>query len=149
MVLEGYICSAVEEQVYITGLDTPEKRLVSTITNQGLLVYNSSGTQVSTGNIKTGYVVKTAEGDILGTIIYFGDVNGDELIDITDAFQVLRILSGNTVEGIFKTLRYSGDVNHDGIINRTDASIIQDYDLKLVDINQNAKVVPIREYINE
>ncbi len=67
---------------------------------------------------------------IIGTDIVLGDVNGDNLIDASDASQILAIYSvqstgGTPVESAEQLL--SADVNGDGLTDASDASTILAY----------------------
>ena len=58
------------------------------------------------------------------TVIIFGDVNGDAIIDSNDSSQVQAVSTGLTVFGS-SALNKASDLNNDGIIDSADLSIVR------------------------
>jgi len=59
-----------------------------------------------------------------------GDVNGDGIVDITDAMLIQQVVDGirQIDDSIFNIVGFgNGDVNYDGATNETDARIIAEY----------------------
>lgn len=84
------------------------------------------------GNISTGATIllKDAAGEVVATyvFIYFGDVNGDGAVDITDAAMVEA--HDQWVETINEDTAafYSSDVNYDAVVDITDSAAIEAQD---------------------
>jgi len=84
-------------------------------------------TEISDGSdITTGQVWSFTTGDLSEPGIS-GDVNGDDLVNSTDALIVLSCDVGINVSQFCPM--NCGDVNDDGFINSTDALIILSYDV--------------------
>ena len=84
------------------------------------------------GNISTGATIllKDAAGEVVATyvFIYFGDVNGDGAVDITDAATVEA--HDQWVETIEEDTAayYASDVNYDAVVDITDSAAIEAQD---------------------
>lgn len=84
------------------------------------------------GNISTGATIllKDAAGEVVATyvFIYFGDVNGDGAVDITDAATVEA--HDQWVETIEEdtSAYYASDVNYDAVVDITDSAAIEAQD---------------------
>lgn len=84
------------------------------------------------GNMSTGATIllKDAAGEVVATyvFIYFGDVNGDGSVDITDAAMVEA--HDQWVETIDEDTAayYASDVNYDAVIDITDSAAIEAQD---------------------
>lgn len=84
------------------------------------------------GNISTGATIllKDAAGEVVATyvFIYFGDVNGDGAVDITDAATVeAHDQWVETIEEDTATY-YASDVNYDAVVDITDSAAIEAQD---------------------
>lgn len=84
------------------------------------------------GNISTGATIllKDAAGEVVATyvFIYFGDINGDGAVDITDAAMVEA--HDQWVETIEEDTAayYASDVNYDAVVDITDSAAIEAHD---------------------
>ena len=84
------------------------------------------------GEYTTGATIllKDASDTLVATyvFIYFGDVNGDGMVDITDASAVEEHDGWITVLDDDSAEFYSADVNYDGMVDITDAAAIEEHD---------------------
>ena len=90
--------------------------------NTDLRVFKSDGTtEVTSGNVGTGYVVKLYSGDVVVDsiiIVVPGDVNGDAKIASTDYIAIKNhIMGSRTQTGCYKL---AADANGDGQVKATD-----------------------------
>ena len=71
------------------------------------------------------------------TLIIFGDVNGDGIIDSADASDLVDYENFVKAEGFLSEnlFRMAANLNGDDIIDSLDSSIMTDYENFLVDIN--------------
>lgn len=108
------------------------------LTNAGgsVSITNQNGTEVSSGNIGTGFKITiTSDTTITYTVVIYGDVNGDGLITAVDYVSVKNhimgtsILSGANLE--------SANVNRDGNISAVDYVNIKNYIMGTASINEN------------
>lgn len=96
------------------------------------------------GNMTTGATIllKDDSGKVVATyvFIYFGDVNGDGLVDGTDAGKIeahdARILMIDEGTAAF----YASDVNGDGNVDGTDAGRIEAHDAWLLELSSQAEM---------
>lgn len=127
------ISSIVQEASYIyeNGMiskiqpGTTVETLKANLTNTGgtITITDSNGNVVESGQVGTGFQVHITSGttEVL-TVLIYGDITGDGIIDKLDASAVLRQYYGYTkYQGIYEK---SLDVNRDGAIDKLDASAI-------------------------
>ena len=77
---------------------TPERFLATLGGENGLTVQNLA----PNGNVGTGTQVCNAAGDVVMTVVVYGDLNGDAVIDSSDLVLMRRALLGMTMlEGDF------------------------------------------------
>lgn len=84
-------------------------------------VKNAKGENVSSGNIGTGYTV-TIDNQTY-TVVKFGDINGDGLINTGDTFLIKQVIM--KVKNIKDEYYKSADINGDGQINTGDSFILK------------------------
>lgn len=143
VVKEGYLCTSIEKEIYITGLDTAEKMKSNIFIEKGYTVYDLNSDVVEKDKlIGTGYIIKKGENKV-GTILLYGDVDGDS-IDSADSALVSRYKSNSFSPTFIQKLAM--DVNHDGKITQDDSTLIREYRVGLSQINQNVKVPANRSY---
>ncbi len=115
----------------VLGIDTINGEAIEdyvTATNGSIEVLPNE----ESGAITTGATIllKNTAGDVVATyvFIYFGDVNGDGMVDSTDSVAV------EMHDGWIETFEddspylYSADVNHDGMVDSTDSVAIEMHD---------------------
>ena len=146
---EGKICNIINKEVFITGVEPGE--MVKNYTEKGYKVYDLNSKEVKEDiKIGTGYVLKK-EGIQVGTIVIYGDVNGDGCMDTADAMWVARYCDNMYTPKFAEKLAMN--VNHDGKITAGDS---QTDDSKLMlminagcqgcNIKQNVKIPNERTY---
>ncbi len=101
---------------------TAELKQKIIVTGAGTMKVNYTEFGLGTGStidvVVDGEVVKTY------SVIIFGDVNGDALIDSNDSSTVQSVSTGLTVfDG--KTLVFASDLNNDGIIDSSDLGVVR------------------------
>ena len=101
-----------------------------------LNVIRRSGSYVGTGSY-----VKVMDGDeqvAFYTVILYGDVNGDGVINEDDADIINNYLNGTDTEQLFEGSPFAtaADVDRDGTITNADYAILDDYLTKGEPINQ-------------
>jgi hypothetical protein len=82
------------------------------------------------------------DGDLLETyaFIYFGDVNGDEVIDISDAGDVESHDSWDVMFEEDSAFYYAADVNYDGVVDISDAGDVESHDAWDVMLPEQAEI---------
>lgn len=144
VVKEGYLCTSIEKEIYITGLDKAEKRVSNIFIEKGYTVYDLNSDVVEKDKpIGTGYIIKKGESKV-GTILLYWDVNEDGIVDSFDAALILRYKSSDFSPTFIQKLAM--DVNHDGKITQDDSTLIREYKVGLSQMNQNVKVPANRNY---
>lgn len=89
---------------------------VSVLSDSGYKVYNSDGTQVTSGNLATG--MTAVSGGTTVTVVVTGDANGDGKLTITDVVKLqAHVVGKNTLSGAYAK---AGDLNGDGSVTITD-----------------------------
>jgi SH3-like domain-containing protein len=103
----------IEESNILTEPNTSVEALISQYGD--VTVTNADGTQVSSGQIGTGYTVTIGETSY--TAIKLGDANGDAKINSADLFNIVKHLKGSSLEGAYAR---ASDCSGDGKINSAD-----------------------------
>lgn len=89
---------------------------VSVLSDSGYKVYNSDGSQVTSGNLATG--MTAVSGGTTVTVVVTGDANGDGKLTITDVVKLqAHVVGKNTLSGAYAK---AGDLNGDGSVTITD-----------------------------
>lgn len=150
LVEAGYVCTAIDGEIYITGLDTEDKRKADIIISKGYEVKDNteSKAEVKAGSyITTDYTIYKDD-ELMGTIVYFGDIDYSFDITALDASEIVSYCLGAPDTFTYAQL-LAGDVNQDRIISGQDAIYIQDYLLgRNYEIIQNRKIEKLYEEIN-
>ena len=108
------------------------------ITGNGRLVYNSANGTLGTGTKVD--LIDNATNDILQTftIVIFGDVNGDGIINGIDAGIVVNIENYSAVWDSVTDAAFirAADVNGDGVVNGIDSGIMVNSENYVTHISQ-------------
>ena len=106
---------------YITNIELKEKTssLLSDLPD-GYTIWDKNGNKIEEDtNLLTGMTVRNKEGEKVGTVVIYGDVNGDNAIDGEDSLYIqLEMDKGGRLYG---EARVAADINHDGEINSDDS----------------------------
>ena len=94
--------------------------------------------------LSTGVLV-VKDGEIVETIVGFGDITEDEVIDSIDLGIIVGVVNSKSSEGYKDYQKVAMDVNHDGKITREDAILLRDYIRKSGNLNQQAYSVKASE----
>lgn len=97
-----------------------------------------TGTKVELRNASTNELVATY------TLIIFGDVNGDGLVNSSDVTKALNMCARLESRDISNPNALAADVSVDGIVNATDLTVLRALAVKTYDIDQvTREVIPI------
>ncbi len=114
------------------------------ITGNARLEYSTAPESLGTGSEV--YLVNSITNEVLQTftIVIFGDVNGDGIIDTNDADTIIDIgnyalLQWDNVTGAAFIM--AGDLFRDGIIDENDCSVIRDVQNYSLNIDQSTGIV--------
>ena len=106
---------------YITNIELREKTssLLADLPD-GYTIWDKNGNKIEEDtNLLTGMTVRNKEGEKVGTVVIYGDVNGDNAIDGEDSLYIqLEMDKGGRLYG---EARVAADINHDGEINSDDS----------------------------
>lgn len=111
--------------------DTTVEGIKERYTNKAITVKKADGTEITTGNVGTGYEVIIENKHYI--VKKLGDVNSDGKVNTVDALNALKYdvgaiqLTKEQIEAL--------DVNKDGKVNTVDALILLKYDVGLEKIN--------------
>ena len=84
------------------------------------IIKNSSGKEVTSGNIATGYTIKY--NGTTYTVVKLGDTNGDGKMTPADSTVILRAYVG--LEGVSNAAKSAADTNGDGKMTPADSTVI-------------------------
>lgn len=105
---------ATSDGGYLKGI-VPQTE-ISTLSGSGYTVYDSGGTQVSSGSLATGMIAVSGKTQV--TVVVTGDANGDGKLTITDVVKLqAHVVGKNTLSGAYAK---AADLNGDGSITITD-----------------------------
>lgn len=128
-----------EDNLYVWGFNvglTGNSQIKQYVSSTGGAVIRSVSTELGFG---TGTKINLYDGtDILKSyiIIIFGDVNGDSLIDSTDALEVSKV--AYSLESFAdRSISFASDVNFDGIVDSNDDLLTRKVAYNLDTIDQN------------
>ena len=89
---------------------------VSVLSDSGYKVYDTAGSQVSSGNLATG--MTAVAGNVQVTLVVIGDANGDGKLTITDVVKLQsHVVGKNSLSGAYAK---AADINGDGSVTITD-----------------------------
>ena len=94
--------------------------------------------------LSTGVLV-VKDGETVETVVGFGDITEDEVIDTGDLGIIVGIVNSKSSEGYKDYQKVAMDVNHDGKITQEDAILLSDYIRKSGNLNQQAYSVKASE----
>lgn len=102
--------------------------------NEGkqIIVKNTKGEVINSGNIGTGYTI-TIEGKV-HSVVKFGDINGDGDVDTIDSLKALKQFAGT--ENLKGEYLEAADIDKDGVIDTLDSLKI----LKKFAIDENIEL---------
>lgn len=138
---EGSTTVIDDERGFIYGLDFGVTE--SVLRNTYLGVVGNGHLEIEPSTIGTGTVVRVINDndpnhkvDATYTIVIFGDLNGDGILNSTDVTE-MRNLSAHLVEYDDDSAQFfAADLTHDGIINTTDVTDIRSANARLATIEQ-------------
>lgn len=128
------------ERGFIYGLDFG---LTETMLRTQYLDVSGGSLQIEseTGAIGTGTVVRLIDdktGDVVEsfTVVLFGDVTGDGLLNSTDVTELRNINAHLTAYEDGSAFLFAADITHDGIVNSSDVTDIRSANARILDIGQ-------------
>ncbi len=110
----------IEEEKLIGTPDLTIEYVKGKNAGKNIVIKDSKGKVVETGNIGTGYKVTIDKKEY--TVVKYGDTNGDGRVNSADALDILK----QSVQMINKTNEYleAMDTNKDGKVNSADALLV-------------------------
>ena len=121
----------LEDSNLVCEPDTSVETIKEKYTNKNIVVKDSSGKVVSSGNVGTGYTI-TIDNKTY-TIVKMGDINGDGVIDAVDLLKLRRVLLGkDKIDGVYKE---SANTYKDESVDAVDLLKIRKHLLKTDSIN--------------
>jgi len=111
--------------------DTTVETIKERYTNKNIIVKKADGTEITTGNVGTGYEVIIDSKHYI--VEKLGDLNSDGKVNTVDALNALKYDVGAIQ--LTKEQIDALDVNKDGKVNTVDALILLKYDVGLEKIN--------------
>lgn len=136
--------AAYDENGFIVGIAPGTAKSAFTVNGDYRLEFSTAGTTVGTGTVITIVSNVTSEPVSMFTVVIFGDVNGDGLIDSLDAgltvdHENYLVPWSDPSELCFRT---AADANGDGSRDSIDAGLMVDTENYIASINQNRGVSP-------
>lgn len=129
------------DETYITGLSFTTSianmtNLVNSVESKAKVVIKRASKEITTGNLQTGDVITITSGTDSKnyTIVLYGDVNGDGVINTLDMLLIQRHRLGYSK--LTGASLKSADVNRDGTINSLDMLLVQRHRLGIALISQ-------------
>ena len=133
-----------DENGFVVGIAPGTAKSSFTVSGNYRLEFSTAGTTVGTGTVIT--IVNNATSQITNTltVVIFGDVNGDGLIDSLDAglavdHENYLVPWSNPADFCFRT---AADANGDGSRDSIDAGLMVDAENYIETINQNRGISP-------
>lgn len=136
--------AAYDENGFIVGIAPGTAKSAFTVNGDYRLEFSTAGTTVGTGTVITIVSNVTSEPVSMFTVVIFGDVNGDGLIDSLDAglavdHENYLVPWSDPSELCFRT---AADANGDGSRDSIDAGLMVDTENYIASINQNRGISP-------
>ena len=107
----------LEDSNLVCEPDTSIETIKEKYTNKNIVVKDSSGKVVSSGNVGTGHTI-TIDNKTYA-VVKMGDINGDGVIDARDSLRILKYSVGTYK--IDNEFAKAADINKDGIIDARDS----------------------------
>ena len=121
----------LEDSNLVCEPDTSIETIKEKYTNKNIVVKDSSGKVVSSGNVGTGYTITIDNKTYI--VVKMGDINGDGVIDAVDLLKLRRVLlSKDKIDGVYKE---SANTYKDEDIDAVDLLKIRKHLLKTDSIN--------------
>jgi hypothetical protein len=134
----------IELEHFIFGIEPGTLKSQLSVTGNYYLDFPAAGNLLGTGTIVRVLEKVTHQLYAEYTVVIYGDINGDGIIDGLDGSVAVDVenfaIDFNPITD--NAFLLAGDVNADGVIDTMDASIITDYENFFASINQQYKPTP-------